>query len=247
MLQGAIKMHKTEKIKILIVDDDEELCDLLCQYLDKQEFSVDSVGDGILLDQYLTQTIPHLIILDLMMPGEDGLSIVRRLSSERDIPIIMLSACGEEVDRILGLEMGADDYLAKPFNPRELLARIRSVLRRRHSEKNINSQEKLTHYTFGLFVLNTVSQTLKKNNITVPLTQGEYSLLKLFLENPNRVLSRDLLLENLKGYEWSPFDRSIDVRITRLRHKIETEKANPKYIHTVWGQGYKFSVEDGEA
>ena len=233
------------KPKILIVDDDEALCELLCQYLEKQGFEVDYVENGIAMDGYLEQATPELIILDLMMPGEDGLSIAKRLTSGKDIPIIMLSACGEDVDRILGLEMGADDYLAKPFNTRELLARIRSVLRRHHPEKNKENKEE-TIYTFGTNTLDTVSQTLKQNGKKVSLTQSEYSLLKLFLENPNRVLSRDTLLENLKGYECSPFDRSVDVRVTRLRHKIETDTTDPKYIQTVWGQGYKFLVTDTE-
>ena len=233
------------KPKILIVDDDEALCELLCQYLEKQGFVVDYAENGIAMDRYLEQATPELIILDLMMPGEDGLSIAKRLTNEKDIPIIMLSASGEDVDRILGLEMGADDYLAKPFNTRELLARIRSVLRRHHPEKNKENKEE-TNYTFGTNTLDIVSQTLKQNGKKVLLTQSEYSLLKLFLENPNRVLSRDTLLENLKGYACSPFDRSVDVRVTRLRHKIETDTTDPKYIQTVWGQGYKFLVTDVE-
>ena len=231
------------KSKFLIVDDDEALCDLLCQYLDKQGFAVDSVDNGVAMDLYLKKSTPDLIILDQMMPGENGLSIAKRLTNTLDIPIIMLSACGEDIDRILGLEMGADDYLAKPFNPRELLARIRSVLRRHHPEKNKNSKDTTT-YTFGNHTLDTVSQTLNQNGTKISLTQSEYLLLKLFLENPNKVLSRDSLLENLKGYECLPFDRSVDVRIARLRHKIETDTTDPKYIQTVWGQGYKFLLID---
>ena len=231
------------KTKILIVDDDEALCDLLCQYLDKQGFAVDSVENGVSMDLNLKKSTPDLIILDQMMPGEDGLSIAKRLTNTLDVPIIMLSACGEDIDRILGLEMGADDYLAKPFNPRELLARIRSVLRRHHPKKNKDRIDATT-YTFGTHILDIVSQTLKQNETKISLTQSEYSLLKLFLENPNKVLSRDTLLENLKGYECLPFDRSVDVRIARLRHKIETDTTDPKYIQTVWGQGYKFLLID---
>ena len=237
-------MDTINKTKILVVDDDEALCDLICQYLEKQGFSVDSAESGASMDLYLSQSIPNLIILDIMMPGEDGLSIAKRLASDQGIPVIMLSACGEEVDRILGLEMGADDYLAKPFNPRELLARIRAVLRRHHPEKNKVNKEQSTSYKFGPYILDIVSQMLTQNGEKVSLTQSEFSLLKIFLENPNRVLSRDTLLENLKGYECSPFDRSVDVRITRLRHKIETDKTAPQYIQTVWGQGYKFLVID---
>ncbi|MCF6203700.1 MAG: response regulator [Methylococcaceae bacterium] len=238
-------MDNTNKTQILIVDDDEALCDLLCQYLKKQGFPADYVEDGMAMDRYLEQTTPALIILDLMMPGEDGLSIAKRLTSEQNIPIIMLSACGEDVDRILGLEMGADDYLAKPFNTRELLARIRSVLRRHHPEIIKDNKEK-NRFSFGANTLDILSQVLTQKGKKIPLTQGEYSLLKLFLENPNRVLSRDTLLENLKGYECSPFDRSVDVRVARLRHKIETDTTNPEFIQTVWGQGYKFLLADRE-
>ncbi|MFK5948526.1 MAG: response regulator [Methylococcales bacterium] len=232
------------KTKILVVDDDEALCDLLSQYLDKQGFTVDSVENGRSMDVYLEKSTPDLIILDQMMPGEDGLSIAKRLTNTLDVPIIMLSACGEDIDRILGLEMGADDYLAKPFNPRELLARIRSVLRRHHPEPKSHHINNTT-YTFGNHTLDTESQTLKQGEKKISLTQSEYSLLKLFLDNPNKVLSRDTLLENLKGYECLPFDRSVDVRIARLRHKIEADTTDPKYIQTVWGQGYKFLLTHG--
>ena len=230
------------KSKILIVDDDEALCDLLYQYLDKQGFKVDSVENGAAMDVYLEKSNPDLIILDQMMPGEDGLSIAKRLTNILDIPIIMLSACGEDIDRILGLEMGADDYLAKPFNPRELLARIRSVLRRHTPKQKVDADK--TIYSFGTLTLDTVSQILKQNETKISLTQSEYSLLKLFLDNPNKVLSRDTLLENLKGYECLPFDRSVDVRIARLRQKIEADTTDPKFIQTVWGQGYKFLLID---
>jgi DNA-binding response OmpR family regulator len=228
--------------KILVVDDDSGLRDLLSQYLEKQGFEVDSVEDGIEMDLYLKSSSPDLIVLDLMLPGEDGLSIAKRLQIKNQIPIIMLSACGEEVDRIIGLEVGADDYLSKPFNPRELLARIRSVLRRHKPLKNIDPENQQTKYTFGSFQLDTTSQSLKCNNENISITTGEFSLLKIFLQNPNRVLTRDTLLEKLKGYDCSPFDRSIDVRIMRLRQKIETDTATPQYIQTVWGEGYRFVV-----
>jgi len=229
-----------DKIKILLVDDDPELCKLLCQYLDKQGFSVSSVGNGSELDQFLANnTAVDLIIMDLMLPGEDGLSIIKRLHSKIDIPIIMLSACGEDVDKIIGLEIGADDYLAKPFNPRELLARIRSVLRRGNEQKEIK-QESDNIYSFGPYVFNISNQNLQLQDKKITLTYGEFSLLKIFVENPKRVLSRDNLLEKLKGYDCAPFDRSVDVRIMRLRNKIETDSASPQYIHTVWGKGYQF-------
>ena len=226
--------------KILVVDDDSGLRDLLRQYLEKQGFEVDCVEDGIEMDNYLETSSPDLIILDLMLPGEDGLSIAKRLQIKNQIPIIMLSACGEEVDRIIGLEVGADDYLAKPFNPRELLARIRSVLRRQKAVKSSEQDNKLTLFTFGPFQLDITNHSLKCDNENIYITSGEFSLLKIFLQNPNRVLTRDMLLEKLKGYECSPFDRSIDVRIMRLRQKIETNTTAPEYIQTVWGEGYRF-------
>jgi len=229
-----------DKIKILLVDDDPELCNLLCQYLDKQGYSVSSVGNGSELDQFLANnTAVDLIIMDLMLPGEDGLSIIKRLHSKIDTPIIMLSACGEDVDKIIGLEIGAADYLAKPFNPRELLARIRSVLRRGSEQKDIK-QESDNIYSFGPYVFNISNQNLQLQDKKISLTYGEFSLLKIFVENPKRVLSRDNLLEKLKGYDCAPFDRSVDVRIMRLRNKIETDSATPQYIHTVWGKGYQF-------
>lgn len=231
------------KIKLLIVDDDFETRNLLCQYLDKQGFLVKSVDGGKALDDHLSHELPDLIILDLMMPGEDGLSIIKRLNGQINIPIIMLSACGEDVDRIIGLEIGADDYLAKPFNPRELLARIRSVLRRKVNltENTSITKKDNKSYRFGPFQLNLTTQSLKKNDQAIPLTGGDFSLLKIFVEHPERVLTRDNLLEQLKGYDCAPFDRSIDVRIMRLRQKIESDTTHPIYIRTIWGEGYQFT------
>lgn len=239
-------MDNKNKATILVVDDDSGLCDLLSQYLDKQGYTVDTVEDGKEMDIYLENSSPDLIILDLMLPGEDGLSIAKRLNSYGKIPLIMLSACGEEVDRIIGLEVGADDYLAKPFSPRELLARIRSVLRRYTRSKSSEPQSEQQVFNFGPYQLDTKSQSLKQGTENISITSGEFSLLKIFLENPNRVLSRDTLLEKLKGYDCSPFDRSIDVRIMRLRQKIEADSASPQFIQTVWGEGYRFVVTGSE-
>ncbi len=233
-------MKNEKEIKILIVDDDVEICQLLCQYLDKQGFSVAAVNDGIALDAYLNDSEVDLVILDLMLPGENGLSILKRMQKQSNIPIIMLSVSAEDVDRIIGLEIGADDYLTKPFNPRELLARIRSVLRRQGDRKNNSDVEHPHIFAFGSYKFNSTIQVLHQNNKQVTLTSGELSLLKIFVENPNLVLTRDTLLEKLKGYDCAPFDRSIDVRIMRLRQKIEIDTTKPKYIQTVWGQGYKF-------
>ena len=227
---------------ILVVDDDPDLHELLGRYLSEQGFEVTGVEDGAAMDRFLATRSTDLIILDLMLPGEDGLSIAKRLRSDRDTPIIMLSARGEEVDRIVGLEVGADDYLPKPFNPRELLARIRAVLRRPTATSNAesdNSQEQT--FSFGPFRLDAVTQELTRDEEKVSLTSGEFALLKIFVEHPNRVLSRDTLVDMLKGFERSPYDRSIDVRVTRLRRKIESDPSSPEYIHTVWGEGYRFS------
>lgn len=227
---------------ILVVDDDPDLHELLGRYLSEQGFEVTGVEDGAAMDRFLATRSTDLIILDLMLPGEDGLSIAKRLRSDRDTPIIMLSARGEEVDRIVGLEVGADDYLPKPFNPRELLARIRAVLRRPTAPSNAGSDNAREQtFSFGPFRLDPVTQELTRDEEKVSLTSGEFALLKIFVEHPNRVLSRDTLVDWLKGFERSPYDRSIDVRVTRLRRKIESDPSSPVYIHTVWGEGYRFS------
>lgn len=231
-----------ESTKILVVDDDPALRDLLGRYLREQGFDVSLVGDGVAMDRYLAENSPELIVLDLMLPGEDGLAIAKRLRSQGAPPIIMLSARGEDVDRIVGLEIGADDYLAKPFNPRELLARIRAVLRRGKE----GAQAAGPSMRFGPYRLDTARRRLFRDGEPVALTSGEYALLEAFVQHPNRVLSRDQLVDLLKGYERSPFDRSVDVRVTRLRRKIEPDPSHPVYITTVWGEGYLFSPQGAE-
>ncbi len=238
------KIMNGEKLHILIVDDDPKLGNLLVRYLKEQQIQASVVHNGDELDSVLDRNPFDLIILDIMLPGEDGLSIARRLRVTSDIPIIMLSARGEDTERIIGLEVGADDYLAKPFNPRELLARIRAVLRRPvlkdnenssgQSHVNINAHSKI--FEFGPFRFNSINRTLSKNNQSIELTSGEFDILEAFIKNANKVLSRDQLIDHLKGYERSPFDRSIDVRVTRLRKKL----GNNRYIHTVRGVGYMF-------
>jgi two-component system, OmpR family, phosphate regulon response regulator OmpR len=230
------------RVRILVVDDDAALRELLGRYLGEQGFAVNTVADGEALDSFLATATPDLVILDLMLPGEDGLSIARRLRARADLPIVMLSARGEDVDRIVGLEVGADDYLAKPFNPRELLARIRAVLRRRASAP-APAGNPATSLAFGPFRIDTSTHTLTRNGEDVRLTTAEFALLRSFTEHPNRVLSRDTLLEWLKGYERSPFDRTIDVRVARLRRKIEPDPSAPVYIRTVRGEGYLFTPQ----
>jgi two-component system, OmpR family, phosphate regulon response regulator OmpR len=225
---------------ILIVDDDAGLRDLLQRYLREGGYQAAAVHDGDAMDEYLAAHTPDLIILDLMLPGEDGLTIAQRLRAKHDWPVIMLSARGEEIDRIVGLEVGADDYLPKPFNPRELLARIRAVLRRRaRNSEPVEDSRRIV--AFGPFRLDLDGYVLTRDGMEVPLTAGDLALLRVFAEHANCVLSRDKLLDLLKGYERSPFDRSVDVRVTRLRRKIEEEPATPRYIRTVWGVGYVFT------
>jgi two-component system OmpR family response regulator/two-component system phosphate regulon response regulator OmpR len=223
-----------------VIDDDAGIRDLLGDYLAKQGMEVKTARDGKEMDAQLAGFEPDLLIMDLMMPGEDGLSLTRRVRSERGMPVIMLSARGEDIDRIVGLEVGADDYLAKPFNPRELLARIRAVLRRGSGAK-AETESADADPVFGPFTLDLAAQRLLRDGEEITLTHAEFALLQIFVEHPNRALTRDQIMDWLKGYERDPFDRSIDVRVTRLRKKVEDDPANPVYIRTVWGQGYLFS------
>ena len=236
-------MAVNDNPNVLIVDDDAGIRDLLADYLAKQGMRVITARDGKEMDERLALAYPDLIVMDLMLPGEDGLSLTRRVKAARDVPVIMLSARSEDIDRIVGLEVGADDYLPKPFNPRELLARIRAVLRRGGVGNHTGNHDQAANDVarFGPFSLDLSAQALARDGVEIPLSQAEFTLLKLFIERPNRALSRDQIMDSLKGYERDPFDRSIDVRVTRLRKKLEDDPANPVYIRTVWGQGYLFS------
>ena len=189
-----------------------------------------------------------VLILDLMMPGEDGLAILKRLRAEKDMtPVIMLTARGEDVDRILGLELGADDYLGKPFNPRELLARIHAVLRRRPRQDAPGAHSMENEVVkFGDFELDLGTRVLKKNGEIVPLTTGEFAVLKAFARHPRQPLSRDKLMEMARGREYEAFDRSLDVQVSRLRKLLEPDPSKPRYLQTVWGLGYVF-IPDGHA
>jgi two-component system phosphate regulon response regulator OmpR len=234
------------KTRILVVDDDQRLRELLTRYLTEQKFEVRAVRDAPEMDKHLSRERYDLLVLDLMLPGEDGLAICRRLHAAGGAPaIIMLTAKGDEVDRIVGLEMGADDYLPKPFNPRELVARINAVLRRKPrgglpgapgSDDGV--------FRFGAFEFNPATRALKKDGKPVALTTGEYSVLKVLVERPRQPLSRDQLMELARGREYEVFDRAIDVQISRLRKLVEEDPAHPRYIQTVWGHGYVF-VPDG--
>ena len=233
--------------KILVVDDDARLRDLLRRYLTEQGFSVTTAENAQSMNRFWLRERFDLLVLDLMLPGEDGLSITRRLRGAGDMtPIIMLTAKGEETDRIVGLEMGADDYLPKPFNPRELLARIGAVLRRRQPDDIPGSPTETSQiFPFGDFELDLGTRTLKKNGEPVQLTTGEFSVLKVFAQHARQPLSRDKLMSLARGREYEVFDRSLDVQISRLRKLIEPDPAHPFYIQTVWGLGYVF-IPDGQ-
>jgi len=230
--------------RLLIVDDDEHIRTLLSRYLTQEGFAVAGVDNGAAMDDWLTKNQADLVILDLMMPGEDGLSVARRLRRGSRVPIVMLSARGEDIDRIVGLEVGADDYLAKPFNPRELLARIRAVLRRQPAQVSAAQEDPQGPVqAFGPYLLDAKRRELTRDGEPLSLTSSEFDLLQLFVARPNRLLNRDSLLDLLKGYERSPFDRSMDVQVARLRAKIEPDTKHPIYIRTVWGKGYVFTPQ----
>lgn len=232
--------------RILIVDDDQRLRDLLMRYLTEQGYAVQSASDALSMDQALADGDYDLMVLDLMLPGEDGLSICRRLRGHGSLlPIVMLTAKGDEIDRIVGLEMGADDYLPKPFNPRELLARISAVLRRQAPSLSPTPSSKGSIISFGAFNLDPTARRLTRDGIDVALTSGEFSLLNTLAGHPRQPLSRDKLMEMTRGRDLDAFDRSIDVQISRLRKLIEADPAHPQFIQTVWGYGYVF-VPNGQ-
>jgi len=230
----------SDQPRLLVVDDDRELRELLQRYLAENGFTVKTVSDGVEMSQQLAKQSFALIILDLMLPGDDGLTLTKQLRKNSNLPVIMLSARGDEVDRIVGLEVGADDYLAKPFSPRELLARIKSLLRRCPPLEN-QYIEKQNDYRFSHFHLDLTTRELYAHGEPLELTGSEFMLLQTFLEKRETVLSRDELTQSLKGYERHPFDRSIDVQVTRLRKKIEPDPTKPVYIRTLWGKGYIFT------
>jgi len=232
--------------KILVVDDDKRLRDLLHRYLTEQGFVVKSAENAEMMDKLLSRDSFDLIILDLMLPGEDGLSICRRLrANEPQQAVIMLTAKGDEIDRIVGLEMGADDYLPKPFNPRELVARIQAVLRRRVTAVPGAPTAEDKVVSFGNIEVDLAIRSLKRDGEVQSLTTGEFAVLKALLEHPRQPLSRDRLMTLARGREQGPFDRAIDVQVSRLRKLIEPDPASPRYLQTVWGFGYVF-IPDGQ-
>lgn len=232
---------------ILIVDDEQEIRELLSRFLQNHGCRTSQAEDGKAMAKVLANHTIDLIVLDLMMPGEDGLVLCRKLRSHSNLPVIMLTAMGEETDRIIGLEMGADDYLAKPFSPRELLARIKSVLRRTHSLPDNHRSPATPEQSLVRFdrwqLDRHKRELLDEEGITLSLSTAEFDLLQAFLEHPQRVLTRDQLLDLARGRNAQLFDRSIDTLVSRLRRKLEKDPKKPELIKTIWGGGYSFSAE----
>jgi two-component system, OmpR family, phosphate regulon response regulator OmpR len=230
---------------IWVVDDDPELRQLLSSYLTDQGYEVRCLNDGRQLIARLEFQRPDLVVLDLMLPGEDGLTLLRRLrDNQDDLPVVMLTAKGEAVDRIIGLEQGADDYLAKPFLPRELTARIEAVLRRRGNLPAGTPVAGGELVEFGDNVLDLSARTLEREGKSVTITSGEFSLLAAFVQHPHRPLSRERLIELARGPDSDTDSRSMDVQVSRVRRLIEPDASRPRYLQTVWGYGYVF-VPDG--
>jgi two-component system OmpR family response regulator len=226
---------------LLVIDDDHEIRDLLTRFMEKNGFRITAVRDAREARRAWTRGAFQLVVLDLMLPGESGLDLARWLRDQEDVPIVMLSAMGEDTDRIIGLELGADDYIAKPFNPRELMARIRAVMRRAtDSQENTASGERIARpLRFAGWTLEPARRRLlNPEGVEVPLTGGEYDLLFALLERANRVLTRDMLLDLLRGRQAGPFDRAIDVAVSRLRRKLDDQGGGAQLIKTVRGGGY---------
>ncbi|MGE0256293.1 MAG: response regulator [Alphaproteobacteria bacterium] len=234
----------TSDAHILIVDDHREMRLLVSQLLERNGFRVSTAADGGEMKLLLQDRNIDLIVLDLMLPAVDGLVLCRDLrAGGSNLPIVMLTARGDEVDRVVGLEMGADDYIAKPFSGRELVARIKAVLRRTHSLPPVRNGLAPTIYRFAGWALHPARREIESDDgLVVPLSGGEYSLLLAFVLRPGRVLTRDQLLDLAKGKSATPLDRSIDLQVSRLRRKIEIDPANPSLIKTVWGEGYVFTA-----
>jgi len=239
---------KSDNPRILVVDDDSDVRFMLHRYLGRHGFEVEVAEHGARLRELISEQDFDLVVLDLNMPGEDGISLARFLRDNHPVGIIMLTAAAEVVDRIVGLEVGADDYITKPFEPRELLARIKSVLRRLENAAPAAAESRPAdgRVPFGGCNLDTDARRLfDQDGEEVTITSMEYDLLKAFADHPNKVLSRDQLLNLAHNRDWEPFDRSIDIRITRLRRKIEPDPAKPQIIKTVRGAGYIYVVGEG--
>jgi DNA-binding response OmpR family regulator len=226
--------------QILIVDDDTEIRELLQEYLAKAGFAVTTAAEGVAMFQCLTQMTPDLIILDIMMPGDDGFTLCQKLRRDSNVPIIMLTASSDETDRVIGLEIGADDYIAKPFSPRELLARIKALLRR--AQFSASSGSRYLH--FANWRLDTLKRNLiNQDNEALELSGADYNLLMLFLQHPNQILDRDTISDATRGREALPLERGIDVQLSRLRQRLGDNGKSPKLIKTIRGAGYVLIAE----
>jgi DNA-binding response OmpR family regulator len=235
---------------ILVVDDERRIRTMLSRYLSDEGFRVSEASDGVAMREILDRDPVDLVLLDLVMPGEDGLSLARHIRQRSDVPVIMLTGKGELIDRVVGLEAGADDYIAKPFHLREVLARIRTVMRRVHPQPASTSAQASPAkepagdtLVFQDWRFDLLKRELRRpDGNLVPLTAGEFDLLRVFARNPNRVLDRDHLMTLVKGRDWAAFDRAIDTQVVRLRRKIEPDPQNPQLIKTVRGAGYIFAA-----
>ena len=233
---------------VLVVDDDVEIRSLLSEYLSRNGYRVTAVGDGKAMWAALETKRPDIVVLDVMMPGQDGLTLCRDLRARSTLPVIMLTARGEETDRIVGLEMGADDYVPKPFNPRELLARIKSVLRRSRAVPGEIAFENAQALRFRGWTLDLAARHLvSPHGVVVPLSGVEFKLLRVFLAHPNRVLTRDQLIDLMMSRDAGPFDRAIDVQVSRLRHRLQDDARQPTLIKTVRGEGYVLAAQVEQA
>lgn len=234
----------SDRPHLLLVDDERSIREPLAAYLQKNGFRVTAVGDAKAARAALAGYAIDLVVLDIMMPGEDGLSLCRHIRETGEIPVILLTAKSEETDRIVGLEMGADDYVLKPFSPRELIARIKVILRRASGGGAQVRAPETESFAFAGWVLKAGERTLvDSEGVSVPLSTGEYNLLLALVTRPNQVLSRDQLLDITQGREANPFDRAIDNQVSRLRRKVEPDAKNPTLIKTVWGGGYTLAAE----
>jgi two-component system, OmpR family, response regulator len=232
---------KMEAVRVLVVDDDPAIRDMLAEYLGEHGYEVAVAAGGEAMRAEMERARPAVVLLDVGLPGEDGLTLARFLRERYDVGIIMVTAADEVIDRVAGLEVGADDYVAKPFDPRELRARLKSVLRRLEARAAPEKKPAKERVAIGACTLDLRSRELRDaQGREVPITAMEFSLLKTFLDHPNQVLSRDRLLTLTRNREWEPFDRSIDIRIARLRRKIEADPDRPRSIKTVRGAGYMF-------
>jgi two-component system OmpR family response regulator len=235
-------MTESTTIKLLLIDDESALREPLAEYLSRQGFAVAQAASASEARSLLRDDLPDLVLLDIMMPGEDGLSLCRHLVEARAIPTIFLTARGEATDRIVGLEIGADDYVVKPFEPRELVARIRSVLRRAARGPADRSEDEV--FTFDGWTLDPLKRRLiDQEGAVVAISSAEFRLLMAFLEHPRQVLDRDRLLDMVQGREAHLFDRAVDNQVSRLRRKIEVDSRNPQLIQTVWGGGYMLAAD----